>query len=78
MGILSGGDFVFKLCAEALVDEMFDAVRWLVHVVERHAEVLDEVGFPQTVRTHQFASRGTALVGELQIRSAAGNPASLF
>lgn len=76
MGVGGGGvEFLLELFAHIVADEVFDAVGWLVDVVEGQAEVFDQVGFPEAVRADELAGGFAAGGGEVEAVAGAGDAA---
>ena len=70
-----GVEFLLELFADVVADEVFDAVGWFVDVVERQAEVLDQVGLPEAVGADELAGGFAAGGGEVEAVAGAGDAA---
>ena len=69
VGIFAGlGELLFELFANGLVDKVLDPMGRFVNVVDRQAEFLNQVGFPQAMGPHQLAGLLLALVGKRESR----------
>ena len=64
LAALEGGA---EALAEGLGDVVLDTVGRIVNMVERQAEVLHEVRFPQAMAADQAGSAGAAVVGHVEL-----------
>jgi hypothetical protein len=72
-----GVEFLLELLAHFVADEVFDAVGWFVDVVERQAEVFDQVSFPEAVGADELAGGFAAGGSEVEAVARAGDDTGL-
>src|SRR5690606_23356908 len=70
-----GVEVLLELLADLVADEVFDAVGGFVDVVERQAEVFDQVRFPEAVGADELAGGFAAGGGKVEAVAGAGNAA---